>query len=420
MITGMHAAAYAGPIKADDNARLITDNNGFITSDWSSVEYITVSEYIDKYGGESEVNDAFNHAELHHEAMLMEAAGDIEGSAALLAEDTALSDDKPNDLLLSLKEGKFLGMEIESISDLPPTNTNLSIRVKGDAAPNVTYAGVSEVNAVMSEASGTNVLNGTHTDGSVYRVLYTDAYPSASDINNQLYEPQSGSYFYKYGYSWKGDYRCTTDLTVTNNTKLYSVEQDVVMYAFIGAVTNAAAGDHAIDFGFIASPTASNRNQGLYAVRNIDRGTIWDVEAYPKVNISGTTTNPMTLEPKTVRLQLTIDTLGNVETVMYVGTSMIYYKTQNISGFVSGNNAALTFFQAMSCVDPDGVYTQPNSGSYFNNVTFSDTKLYSYTGGERAFGTYGDDTYCVYICKPENVSYAYGPNTETISIEYTN
>ena len=77
------------------------------TLDWNYVEYISVDEYIKKYGGEVNVNKAFNQAEVQHEAMLLKAEGKEEKAAALLNEKS--TNNGENDLLLSLKEGKFLG-----------------------------------------------------------------------------------------------------------------------------------------------------------------------------------------------------------------------------------------------------------------------------------------------------------------------
>lgn len=419
MLLPLNIGASASDISANYKAELATNSDGFITTDWNYVEYISVDEYIKKYGGEVNVNKAFNQAEVQHEAMLLKAEGKEEKAAALLNEKS--TNNGENDLLLSLKEGKFLGLEIESISDLPPNNTNLSLRLKkeNESSEKTEAASITEVsNELGTQSTSANkVYQGTHSiDGSPYKFYYTSQYANA----NELYEPESGSYFYKYGYSWNGDYRCTTDVTFSNNTKLYCGSQSVNMYVFIGATTSSAAvgGAHNIDFGLMANPSDSDRNQGLYAVRNIDGGSTFDVETYPKVNISGDSTNPMSLETKTVKLQLTIDTLGNLETVMYVNGSMIYYKTQSVTGFVSGNNASLTFFEAMSCVDPNGVNTNPTSGSYFTNVNFSNSMLYSYNDGERAFGTYGDDTYCVYICKPSDITYSFGTNSESVSIIY--
>lgn len=419
MLLSLNIGVSASDISANDKVELATNSDGFITTNWNNVEYISVDEYIKKYGGEDNVNKAFNQAEVQHEAMLLKAEGKEEKAAAILNEKS--TNNGESDLLLSLKEGKFLGLEIESISDLPPNNTNLSLRLKkeDESAGKIEATSITEVSNELGtqSTSANNVYQDTHSlDGSPYKFYYTSQYANAND----LYEPESGSYFYKYGYSWKGDYRCTADVTFNNNTKLYCGSQSVNMYVFIGAMTSSAAvgGAHNIDFGFMANPSDSNRNKGLYAVRNIDRGSTFDVEAYPKVNISGTSTNPMSLESKTVKLQLTIDTLGNLETVMYVNGSMIYYKTQSVTGFVSGNNATLTFFEAMSCVDANGVSTNPTSGSYFKNVNFSNTMLYSYNDGERAFGTYGNDTYCVYICKPSDITYSYGTNSESVSIIY--
>lgn len=392
----------------EEAASLInSDSNGFIT-DWSKVNYISVDEYIKKYGGEDAVRQGFNEAEIKNKAMLLKAAGEEEQAVALLRE-RAYSKNKENNLLLSLKEGEFLGKEIQGVSDLPPDNINLSVSLK-KRKENIGF-NFNEYRQRITRAN--NTYYGTHNDGSAYKIYYTSQYPSSTDVNSYLYEPQSGSYFYKYGYSWMGDYRCSAKVTF-NNTQMYCGTQSVNMYAFIGAMN----GTYSVDFGFMANPSASNRNQGMYPVVNIP-GSVWYVGTYPKVDLDpNSSTNPMLLETKTIKLQLTIDTLGNVETVMYHNGSMIFYRTDSITGFVSGNNATLTFFEAMSCVDKDDIYTYPNSGSYFKNVYFGSTKLYNYNDGERAFGTYGNNTYCVYICKPDKISYSYGTNSETVSIEY--
>ncbi len=423
MLLSFNIGVSAEIIAGVDTVKLITNSDGFIVDDWSNVRYIPVNEYLEKYGGESNVNAAFNQAEKKHRAMLLKAEGKQEAADSLLNESKIISSEE-NALLLSLKEGCFLGLEIESITDLPPDNINLSIRLKGEQSPNVGTADYGE-ETLGTSTQNTKSVNATyqgyHSDGSSYNILYTNEHPDSTYINNHVYEDFSGSYFYKYGYSWTGDYRCTSEVTFDNNTQLYCGTQNVNMYVFIGAMTGASAvgGFHHIDFGFMANPSDPYRNQGLYAVRNIDGGSVFDVEAFPKVLLKENSgTNPMVLENKTVKLQLTIDTLGNVETVMYVNNSMIYYKTQGITGFVSGNNSSLTFFQAMSCVDPNEIYTNPSSGSYFRNVNFANTKLYSYNAGERAFGTYGNNTYYVYICKPEDISYSYGTNSETVSIVY--
>ena len=419
MILSLNIGVYAENIPTKEELGLMTNEEGFITDDWSKVNYISVSEYIKKYGGENNVNRAFNQAELKNDAMLLKAEGKLEQANALLNQKVDVAN-KPSDLLASLKEGKFLGLEIEGITDLPPTNINLSVRVKGNMTsrvPNVDSTELITNNSNKNMANAKLTKNGYHSDGSAYKILYTDSYPSSSDINTDLYEPESGSYFYKYGYSWKGDYRCTAELKFDNNSKLYTGTQDVNMYIFVGAAADAASGGAAIDFGFIANPKDNSRNKGLYAVRNIGRGGM-DVETFPKVNIVGSTTNPMTLESKTIKLQLTIGDNGVVGTEMFLNGNLIYHKSEFISGFASGNDKVLTFYEAMSCVDSKCVYTNPKSGSYLKNIKFNNTKLYNINDGEREFGTYGNDTYCVYICKPENISYSYGTNSETVSIEY--
>lgn len=74
----------------------------------------------------------------------------------------------------------------------------------------------------------------------------------------------------------------------------------------------------------------------------------------------------------------------------------------------------------MSCVASySGTTTNINSGAYFKNVTFSNSTLYNYNIGARSFGTYGSNTYYVYLCKPEKINFSYGTNSEVISIQYS-
>ena len=143
--------------------------------------------------------------------MLLKAEGKIESANALLNQKADIAN-KPNDLLLSLKEGKFLGLEIVSITDLPPTNINLSIRVKGIETPTPSLKLEKETKTKNTASLRANLVkNGYHNDGSAYKIYYTESYPSDYSINEEMYEDFSGSYFYKYGYSWNGDYRCTAD-----------------------------------------------------------------------------------------------------------------------------------------------------------------------------------------------------------------
>lgn len=129
MLLTSNVVGMAEKITADDNVKLMAEAAGFITEDWSKIEYISVEEYIEKYGGEEKINKAFNEAEIKNEAMLLKAGGKEQQAVQLLNEKNNLVN-KKSDLLLSIKEGKFLGLEIESISDLPPDNLNLSLRLK--------------------------------------------------------------------------------------------------------------------------------------------------------------------------------------------------------------------------------------------------------------------------------------------------
>lgn len=99
--------------------------------------------------------------------------------------------------------------------------------------------------------------------------------------------------------------------------------------------------------------------------------------------------------------------------------SCIYYNTINMSSLISGGSTPLTFIQAMSCVKADGTNTSLTSGSYFKNVRFNNTSLYSFdSSNARAFSTYGPYTYYTFIAKPSKMSFSYGSNYESMSIIY--
>lgn len=106
---------------------------------------------------------------------------------------------------------------------------------------------------------------------------------------------------------------------------------------------------------------------------------------------------------------------------MESGGSMIFYKEIPLSGLVGGvSGKSLTFVQAMSCMEQNEGYTTPNSGSYFKNVQFSNTIVYSQGIGGRPLLTMGPATYFTFICKPDHISYNFddAKNTEIVSIEY--
>lgn len=145
-------------------------------------------------------------------------------------------------------------------------------------------------------------------------------------------------------------------------------------------------------------------------------------ETYPKVKAASYSlaNKTMTLENKTVTIKLSVGD-GTVYAYMESEGSMIYYQEITNTGLVGGSTKGLTFTQAMSCMEANTGYTKPDSGSYFRNVQFSNTTLYSIGSAKKPMPTAGEFTYFTFICRPNNISYVFDieNNTETVSIDYT-
>lgn len=385
LLMSLAPATFAQNITTDVNM----ENN--IVSTESN--YISFDEYLKKYG-EQNVVAGFNKAET-------EIIGQNNSKIA-----TASLDDEGKSLFECLQEGEFLGMEVQGVSDLSPDNHNFTIKLKDKG-----YTPTANID-VLGEPIPTSTNAQTIKPYTNYSVYYSDNQPGTTDLNN-AYEPLSGSYIYKYSYAFEGNYLCSTDITF-NNTKLGCGTQNNNMYVYVAAKSS----QQTLDFGLMANPAASNRNQGLYACYNPGDGSFY-VEAYPKVKATSysTSNKTMTLENKTVTIRLSIGT-GTAEMYMESGGECIFYKVIDMSTLISGTSAALTFIQAMSCVEANNANTSLTSGSYFKNVKFSNNKLYSFTNGTRNFPTFGSATYYLFACKPSAIDFSYGTNTETISIEY--
>lgn len=385
MLMSLAPATFARSIRTNAN------EGNIVVSTESN--YISFDEYLEKYG-EQDVVAGFDKAET-------EITGQNNSSIA-----TASVDDEGKSLFECLQDGEFLGMEVQGVSDISPDNHNFTIKLKDKG-----YTPTANIN-VLGEPIPTSTNAQTIKPYTNYSVYYSDNQPGTTDLNN-AYEPLSGSYIYKYSYAFEGNYLCSTDVTF-NNTKLRCGTQDNNMYVYVAAKSS----QQTLDFGLMANPAASNRNQGLYACYNPGDGSFY-VEAYPKVNATSysTSNKTMTLENKTVTIRLSIGT-GTAEMYMESGGECIFYKVIDMSTLISGTSAALTFIQAMSCVEANNANTSLTSGSYFRNVKFSNNKLYSYTNGTRNFPTFGSATYYLFACKPSAIDFSYGTNTETISIEY--
>ena len=364
LLISITSISYA---KSTDNT---TDKNNVIATE---LNYISFDEYLEKYGGQNVVA-GFDKAET-------EITGQSNSNTA-----TASVDDEGKSLFECLQDGEFLGMEVQGVSDISPDNHNFTIKLKDKG-----YTPTANIN-VLDEPIPTSTNAQTIKPYTNYIVYYSDNQPGTTDLNN-AYEPLSGSYIYKYSYAFEGNYLCSTDVTF-NNTKLRCGTQDNNMYVYVAAKSS----QQTLDFGLMANPAASNRNQGLYACYNPGDGSFY-VEAYPKVNATSysTSNKTMTLENKTVTIRLSIGT-GTAEMYMESGGECIFYKVIDMSTLISGTSAALTFIQAMSCVEANNANTSLTSGSYFRNVKFSNNKLYSYTNGTRNFPTFGSATYYLFAC----------------------
>lgn len=376
--------------------------------------YISISEYFQKYGEEN-IIQGFNMAEIKNEILVLNA-----GNKEAVAKVQNKKSNEPNDVFLSLKEGKFLGMEILKVSDLPPDDIHFSVALKADEhfMPSIIPT------TTMEEQSPLATAKNSILEKPNYTVYYSNYKPTEKDFETS-YEPTSGSYVYKYSLSWQSNYLCSVNVTF-NNTQLKCGTQSNNMYTYVNAMSNSQA----IDFGLMANPSSSFRNKGMYACYYPKGSKTVYVETSPKVAATSYGNDKMTLENKTVSIKLSVGSNkstsikpGEVEMYIGVNGTCIYYKVLDddlISNLVSGvSGTPLTFLQAMSCLEKDNNDTKLTSGSYFKNVTFSDAMLYSYeSSSARRFSTYGAYTYYVFECKPSKVDFNYGNDYEAISINY--
>lgn len=370
-------------------------------------EYISIDDYFAKYGEEN-IIAGFNEAEAAHAALL-----NNESSESVNAIQNDAIDNEPNDVYLSLKEGKFLGLDIIDVSDLPPDDIRFSVRLKDDSFSerhNIANATTQPENNNAVARAGNQKKSYAFFD-----VYYSDNEPLLDgDLYGGAYEPTSGTYMYKFSYAYDNNYLCSTNVQFSN-TQLKCGSQQNNMYTYIAA----KPGKETLDFGLMANPSADNRNKGMYACYNPGKGVL-EVETYPKVQATSYGNNAMTLENKTVTIRLSVGN-GTVEMYMESNGSCIYYKVENMPGFISGSGKQLTFLQAMSCVEHEGKTTNLTSGAYFKNVRFSNTQLYSYDSSfPRSFSTYGPYTYYTFIANPSKMTFVSdsSSNYESMSINY--
>lgn len=369
----------------------------------SDENYITFEEYLEKYGEEN-VIEGFERAEA--EAMGYDQAE----MAAYLQEEEGKS------LYECLSEGKFLGFTVLGVSDVAPGDPSMLIRLDPDEKESH-FAPIAE-----KPVSPPSVSAAIETPYGPHKVFHSGNMPDANALA-LAYEENAGSYFYKYSYSWNGDYSCETTVTF-NGTELHCGSQGNNMYIFL----NALSGSAHMEFGFMANPTGNERNKGLYAYYNLRRSNNekeFNVEPLPKVKASSvdTANKTMILENKTITMKLGV-TNNKAQAYTECNGSMLYYREFDVLGLVANTSAPLTFMQAMSCVndlstESDPKETDLKSKSYFKNVKFSNTLLYNLSGA-RPFTTAGPNTYFTFLCKHDCISYNFDDiaNTQTVSIHY--
>ena len=247
-----------------------------------------------------------------------------------------------------------------------------------------------------------------------YEVYYTSYEPNANAISLAT-EENHGAYYYKFSLSWGGNYLSEMDVSL-NNSVLHSGSQSTNIYIYICA----KPAPYSMDFGLMANPSDSTRNQGLYACKNPYGDLFW-AEAWPKVyaNTVDTTNNTMTFVNKEIQIRFSVGS-GSAELYMGVNNTCVYYEVYSKSWLVSGTSATLTFMQGVSCVAASED-TDVTNGSYVTNITLSDQNIYQYSIGAKAFSTYSDVTYFVFLRQPDYITYTPGGTngSETISISYT-
>ena len=385
---------YAAKISASDYAEYLAP------------EYITIEEYVRKYGANN-IKRGLNKAEIENKVNVLKTASPEEKS--LLKRGVAACSTKSNDVYLSMMEGEFLGMEIAGISDLPPDDTRLSFKLNKKGT--------------TDEKAQNAILSLPTKSYPNYNVYYKSCVPDENDdLINVAYEPGAGSYMYKYSLAFEN--HCLVESEVVfNNTKLYCGNQSNNMYTYIAAKSQYRT----LDFGLMANPKASERNAGMYACYNNGITEQFFVEAWPKVGLVGTSTSPMTIQNKTIKLRLGVGTASqDYRTELYMemdGQCIFYLKLHEdkIDQIYAGDprNYQLTFMTAISCVATSG-NTNLSSGSYFKNVRMQNSRLYDLNGNDYPFTTMGDHTYYTFICKPTAIDFDYGNNWETVDIVYDN
>lgn len=379
----------------------------------SEPDCIPFDEYVEKYGEENVIEGL--------EAMEAEAMGYDKAELASRRLSRTQNAEEGKSLYECLSEGEFLGFKVLGVTDVTPGDPTMMIRLDPESGALPSIPMVETENDPASVAASTAATSTIVSTDPSYKVYYSDTRPDQEALDS-AYEEKSGSYFYKYSYSWTG-YLAETTVTFTNKTELHCGTEATNFFVFLHARSDTAT----IDFGLMANPSANDRNKGLYAFRNSHNSNgshLFYVEAVPKIKTSSysSTTKTMKLSNATVKIRISATT-NEAELYMENNGSMAYYELYDLPGLSSGSGKSLTFIQAMSLLgeNADTIPTNLQSGSYAKNVKFSNTYVYEYgTNVARPLTTVGPYTYFTFICRPDYISYNYSDtaNTETVSIEY--
>ena len=216
---------------------------------YTSPKYISVEEYLTKYGTNNIIK-GLNKAKIENKVKVLKTATVEEQT--LLKNDISAFSTEPNEVYLSMLDGKFLGMQIVGISDLPPDDIKLSFKLKKEDNND-------KVISISNNAEPTAIVPYTNYD--VYYKTY--APDVTNDLEGMAYEPKSGSYMYKYSLWFDNNCLVESDV-VFNNTKLYCGNQANNMYTYVAAKSQYRT----LDFGLMANPTDNSRNQGMYMYYN--------------------------------------------------------------------------------------------------------------------------------------------------------
>lgn len=396
-----------------------------------SPNFISFSDYVAKYGRDNIIK-GFKEVEKSYLSKNSTTSSSIE------------SETEKSSLFSRLETGRFFDMEIIGISDLPPNDSSLRVKLNNPNSHYISPIKKSKIfdnknnntntiksNNSIASANNTFYNNDTAFPYSPYSVSYSDNFPGYTVPT----EPKAGAYYYKYSYAYAGNYSCNTSINFNgSNTNDYTtirykgVENSA--YVYLSAGTNMAS----IDYGFIASSkNLTGIYAGLYTVHNyVDyynrSNDDYTLSAYPLIPAYSRTVNFDGSVDLVIQGSATLNiAVANGYVAMYAttsGNSDYRTKSTNLIHFNHDNGLAnypLTFVQAMSFVQSDFGQTSLNSGSFFRNVTLKDPILYAiYNPTIKNFSFFGSHTYYSLLYNHNNISnIRSSDNTkEYISINY--